>query len=231
MSDFKFNCPHCQQSLEAPAEMIGQQIDCPTCNKPITLPSSEPKQATFSTPSFSSFDVSAAPPSTASLLQSAIRWYKVQSLAIRILIAYIGLPVTIFVLLFRIQSKWLRRIALFVVIEGLLIALQIVMRNDLISTATSIEELWVQLFLVRVLLGALPAWLVHWNVRNLRRKYGLPNGGLPSALPVIIFFLPGIGLTIYSNWRYELHQHRKQALPNQAEPSAGGNAAPPRASA
>jgi hypothetical protein len=38
MSDFKFNCPHCQQSLEAPQDMLGTVIDCPSCNKRIQLP-------------------------------------------------------------------------------------------------------------------------------------------------------------------------------------------------
>jgi predicted nucleic acid-binding Zn ribbon protein len=33
MPDFKFNCPHCDQSLEAPEELLGQQISCPTCKK------------------------------------------------------------------------------------------------------------------------------------------------------------------------------------------------------
>jgi len=38
MSDFKFACPHCQQSLEAPQELMGQVIDCPTCKGRIQLP-------------------------------------------------------------------------------------------------------------------------------------------------------------------------------------------------
>jgi len=44
MADLKFNCPHCQQSLEAPEEMLGQQINCPSCNGAITLPNPESKQ-------------------------------------------------------------------------------------------------------------------------------------------------------------------------------------------
>jgi len=43
MSDFKFNCPHCQQSLEAPQEMLGTVIDCPACNNRIQLPSPQPE--------------------------------------------------------------------------------------------------------------------------------------------------------------------------------------------
>lgn len=37
MTDFKFNCPHCQQTLEAPEDMKGMDVDCPACNKPIRL--------------------------------------------------------------------------------------------------------------------------------------------------------------------------------------------------
>jgi len=38
MSDFKFDCPHCNQSLEAPEEMLGEQINCPACNGAIKIP-------------------------------------------------------------------------------------------------------------------------------------------------------------------------------------------------
>lgn len=42
MSDFSFNCPHCQQSLEAPEDMLGETIECPACNGSIQLPEPEP---------------------------------------------------------------------------------------------------------------------------------------------------------------------------------------------
>lgn len=38
MSDIRFNCPSCRQSLEAPPDMVGQVIDCPSCTKPIEIP-------------------------------------------------------------------------------------------------------------------------------------------------------------------------------------------------
>ena len=38
MPDFKFTCPHCNQPLEVPEEMLGAQIDCPSCNGVINLP-------------------------------------------------------------------------------------------------------------------------------------------------------------------------------------------------
>jgi predicted RNA-binding Zn-ribbon protein involved in translation (DUF1610 family) len=37
MSDFNFNCISCGQSLEAPAEMVGQLIDCPSCGQIIEV--------------------------------------------------------------------------------------------------------------------------------------------------------------------------------------------------
>lgn len=50
MSDFKFNCPHCEQSLEAPEEMLGQTIECPSCNGSIELPKPEPQLEPEPTP-------------------------------------------------------------------------------------------------------------------------------------------------------------------------------------
>lgn len=38
MPDIKFQCPSCNQSLEAPADMRGQLIDCPSCSQPIEVP-------------------------------------------------------------------------------------------------------------------------------------------------------------------------------------------------
>ena len=38
MPEISFNCPICQQLLEAPEEMTGQVIECPACQKEITIP-------------------------------------------------------------------------------------------------------------------------------------------------------------------------------------------------
>ncbi len=38
MSDFKFNCPHCNQSLEASDDMSGLLVECPSCAKTIEVP-------------------------------------------------------------------------------------------------------------------------------------------------------------------------------------------------
>ena len=45
MSDLKLNCPHCAQSLEAPAELLGQTVPCPSCQRPIELKKSVPPPA------------------------------------------------------------------------------------------------------------------------------------------------------------------------------------------
>ncbi len=43
MSEFNFNCPHCDASLEAPEDLLGQTIECPSCNGSIQLPEPEPQ--------------------------------------------------------------------------------------------------------------------------------------------------------------------------------------------
>jgi hypothetical protein len=56
---FKFNCPHCQQRLESPDEMIGQTIDCPACTKTLTIPKFKKKQSsTIKDVKFKAEDVS-----------------------------------------------------------------------------------------------------------------------------------------------------------------------------
>jgi len=43
MSDLKVNCPHCNQSLDVPAELLGQTVDCPSCQGQMSLPSPAPQ--------------------------------------------------------------------------------------------------------------------------------------------------------------------------------------------
>lgn len=38
MADIEFNCPECGQVLEAPSEMAGESLACPSCDAPITIP-------------------------------------------------------------------------------------------------------------------------------------------------------------------------------------------------
>ena len=43
MSDIKLNCPHCEQSLDIPSELLGQTVECPSCQGSIALPKPEPQ--------------------------------------------------------------------------------------------------------------------------------------------------------------------------------------------
>ena len=43
MSDLTFSCPHCEQSLDIPEELLGQTVECPSCNGSIQLPEPEPQ--------------------------------------------------------------------------------------------------------------------------------------------------------------------------------------------
>jgi DNA-directed RNA polymerase subunit M/transcription elongation factor TFIIS len=38
MADIEFDCPECGQVLEAPVEMAGESLACPSCDAPITIP-------------------------------------------------------------------------------------------------------------------------------------------------------------------------------------------------
>ena len=42
MTEIKFNCPSCRQSLESSPDMAGQLIDCPSCRKTIEIPFPRP---------------------------------------------------------------------------------------------------------------------------------------------------------------------------------------------
>jgi hypothetical protein len=48
MPDIHFECPKCNQSLDAPEELVGQLIECPSCNETIEIPihSSPPRLET-----------------------------------------------------------------------------------------------------------------------------------------------------------------------------------------
>jgi hypothetical protein len=39
MSEFKFNCPHCDQHLQCDEQYSGRQIQCPGCDHLICIPS------------------------------------------------------------------------------------------------------------------------------------------------------------------------------------------------
>lgn len=46
MSDITFNCPHCQQSLAVPRELLGHTIECPSCKGSIELAQSKAQPET-----------------------------------------------------------------------------------------------------------------------------------------------------------------------------------------
>jgi hypothetical protein len=43
MSEFKFSCPNCRQNIAATSEYSGAQINCPSCQTPLTVPA-DPNQ-------------------------------------------------------------------------------------------------------------------------------------------------------------------------------------------
>jgi len=45
MSDFKFNCHYCNQSLEASEELRGELVNCPECGEKIEVPNPQFKQS------------------------------------------------------------------------------------------------------------------------------------------------------------------------------------------
>ena len=42
--DFTFNCPHCKQELEVDVSASGSAVECPACNRKITVPVPEVTQ-------------------------------------------------------------------------------------------------------------------------------------------------------------------------------------------
>ncbi len=37
MPNIQFNCPHCKESIERPIEMLGQLMECPSCNETVEV--------------------------------------------------------------------------------------------------------------------------------------------------------------------------------------------------
>ncbi len=44
MPEITFQCPKCNQKLEAPAEMAGEVIECPSCQSEITIPADKTRK-------------------------------------------------------------------------------------------------------------------------------------------------------------------------------------------
>ncbi len=50
MPNIQFTCPHCQHSMEAPIDMLGQLTDCPECGETIEVQKSPPKPPALPSP-------------------------------------------------------------------------------------------------------------------------------------------------------------------------------------
>jgi hypothetical protein len=44
MADIEFTCSNCRQTLEAPEEMAGEMVECPSCQQTIAIPSPAPRE-------------------------------------------------------------------------------------------------------------------------------------------------------------------------------------------
>jgi hypothetical protein len=47
MNYYKFSCPHCKQHLDVPEDLLGVEMECPTCEGLLTLPALSTMQAAF----------------------------------------------------------------------------------------------------------------------------------------------------------------------------------------
>ena len=61
MSDFKFSCPHCDQHLQCDDRLIGKQIQCPSCQHLIKIPTPPGQTAQFSAESGKTWATFVAP--------------------------------------------------------------------------------------------------------------------------------------------------------------------------
>lgn len=62
MADIKFDCPHCKQHIEAPEEILGVTVNCPTCQGAITVSASKPVQSSAPIPAQTKPLISVPPP-------------------------------------------------------------------------------------------------------------------------------------------------------------------------
>lgn len=103
MTDLRFNCPQCQQSLEAPEEMLGTIIDCPSCGSQIKIPQGHatPPICTLS-PSSSGTHANLSPTSIARSTgepKQKVAYFTALRIGIAVLLlVVVGLSVTVAVL-------------------------------------------------------------------------------------------------------------------------------------
>ena len=62
MSEFKFECPHCQQHLQCEEQHSGGQIQCPKCHHLIRIPPAPGKTAEYKPESGMTWQTFVAPP-------------------------------------------------------------------------------------------------------------------------------------------------------------------------
>ncbi len=61
MGFIKFNCPQCEQHLEAPEEASGNALTCPSCGKQIEVPAAPPTTAPATSPTTAACAVCLSP--------------------------------------------------------------------------------------------------------------------------------------------------------------------------
>jgi len=52
MPDIEFACPSCGQTLEAPLEMAGESVECPSCQEVMVVPQADQEDASLQDVSF-----------------------------------------------------------------------------------------------------------------------------------------------------------------------------------
>jgi len=72
-ADIRFACPHCGQHIAAPADMAGETVDCPSCGKPMTVPSPPPKTPPESRPRVASQPVPPSPSASQPPVKRSVR--------------------------------------------------------------------------------------------------------------------------------------------------------------
>ena len=69
MPDIEFACPSCGQTLEAPLELAGEKVDCPSCQEVMVVPQPDPEEPSLQDVSFG--DEQKAVPSVEDALANA----------------------------------------------------------------------------------------------------------------------------------------------------------------
>lgn len=139
--------------------------------------------------------------STANLLATARSWFRTAPTGIKVIIAILGWPITLALLPLKIPNRILRCICLFVVYQGLILAFYIAMYTDM--QRSSPDDAIGTIVAGRLVFFGIAAWLVHKSIIKTMTAQGAIRKGHAEVLSLLVFLLPGVGLTAYANWRYE----------------------------